>query len=78
RKPSEYEAGHLDHAANLPLDFLSEGMNRLDKAETYYLHCGSGYRSTIAASVLRARGFEHLVNVQDKVEDILAIGAVSE
>ncbi|MGB3548406.1 MAG: MBL fold metallo-hydrolase, partial [Saprospiraceae bacterium] len=42
RKPSEYEAGHLDHAANLPLDFLSEGMNRLDKAETYYLHCGSG------------------------------------
>ena len=38
-------------------------MNKLDKNERYYLHCLGGYRSTIMASILRARGFENLVDI---------------
>ena len=75
RKPGEWDNGHLSYAINRPLDFLNESMRELDAKETYYLHCGSGYRSTIAGSILKARGFENLVNVQDKVADILATEA---
>ena len=55
---------HLDAAVNFPLDYINSNFSKLDRNETYYLHCGSGYRSLIAASILRARGFQNLVNVQ--------------
>lgn len=64
RKPSENAAGSLPEADNLPLDGLNAGMGRLDRAKTYYLHCASGYRSMIAASILKARGFDKVVNVE--------------
>lgn len=65
RKPTEYLAEHLDTAVNYPLDYINGSqMNKLDRNAKYFLHCGSGYRSLIAASILRARGFEHLVNVR--------------
>jgi glyoxylase-like metal-dependent hydrolase (beta-lactamase superfamily II)/rhodanese-related sulfurtransferase len=72
RKQSEYESGHLRHSRNIPLSTLPSTTNTLDPAKEYYLHCGSGYRSTIASSLLKARGFDHIVNVQDQVADILA------
>ncbi|MEM6395940.1 MAG: MBL fold metallo-hydrolase [Bacteroidota bacterium] len=72
RKSNEWKGGHLSYAKNHPLDYLNDSMSELDQSQTYYLHCRSGYRSTIAASILKARGFHQLVNIQDKVEDILA------
>lgn len=72
RKPGEYESGHVATAESLPLDFLNEHMDEIDRTTTYHLHCGSGYRSTIAASILKARGYDKLVNVQAPVNDILA------
>ncbi|MEM7571748.1 MAG: MBL fold metallo-hydrolase [Bacteroidota bacterium] len=75
RKPGEWNGGHLSYAINRPLNFLNESMRELDAHQTYYLHCGSGYRSTIAGSILKSRGFEKLINVQDKVADILATEA---
>jgi len=57
RTPAEYLSEHLDVAINYPLDYINGSrMNALIRNETYYLHCGSGYRSLIAASILRARG----------------------
>jgi len=73
RKTSEYANGHLERAKNIPLAELSSRMQELEAGRQYHLHCGSGYRSTIAASLLKARGFHQLVNVQDKVADILAL-----
>lgn len=73
RKKSEYEGGHLSSSVNIPLSSLSARMHELTPENTYYLHCGSGYRSTIAATLLKSRGFDQLVNVQDKVADILAL-----
>ncbi|PPK84620.1 glyoxylase-like metal-dependent hydrolase (beta-lactamase superfamily II) [Neolewinella xylanilytica] len=76
RKAAEYENGHLRAAENIPLSTLTSATAGLDSGTEYHLHCGSGYRSTIAASVLKARGFDRITNVQDKVADILATEAV--
>lgn len=73
RKAGEWDNGHLSEAIHLPLAELNARLNELSPEETYYLHCGSGYRSTIAASMLKARGFGKLVNVQDKVATILEL-----
>jgi rhodanese-related sulfurtransferase len=39
-------------------------MAQIDKKKTYYVHCAGGYRSMIFVSILRARGFDNLVDVQ--------------
>jgi glyoxylase-like metal-dependent hydrolase (beta-lactamase superfamily II)/rhodanese-related sulfurtransferase len=64
RKCSEYDNGHVVNALNLPLDFIAENTNKYDKDEKYYVHCAGGYRSVIAASILKARGYHNLVNVE--------------
>ena len=76
RKESEFESGHLSQAENVPLSTFGTATARLDPDRGYHLHCGSGYRSTIAASILQARGFDRIVNVQDKVADILATESI--
>ena len=63
RKPSEFEAEHVKDATNLPLDFLSEKMDQVSKDTSYYIHCAGGYRSVIAASILKSRGFHNLIDV---------------
>jgi hydroxyacylglutathione hydrolase len=64
RKKSEYDSEHLIGATNAPLDFINDSMLLLDKKATHYIHCASGYRSVIFTSILKARGFEHLVNIE--------------
>ena len=63
RKPSEFEAEHVEDAMNLPLDFISENMDQVDKKKQYHIHCAGGYRSMIAASILKSRGFDNIVDV---------------
>jgi len=72
RKPSEWEGEHVETGKNFPLDFINSNMSEIKKEEKYYLHCRSGYRSTVTASILKARGFEHLINVQDMFDAIAA------
>lgn len=74
RKPTEFTAEHIKDAQNFPLDFINQHMTEVSKDKTYYLHCRSGYRSTVAASILRARGFANLINVQDKFDDFKSAG----
>ena len=64
RRPAEYANGHVTNAENKPLDFINEWTGDLNRDETYYVHCAGGYRSMITASILKARGFENLVEVQ--------------
>lgn len=65
RKDGEYKSEHLDgdHVQHFPLDFINDNMNKIDKDKTYYIHCAGGYRSAIAASILKARGFNKLVDI---------------
>jgi glyoxylase-like metal-dependent hydrolase (beta-lactamase superfamily II)/rhodanese-related sulfurtransferase len=64
RKPTEYLSQHVVEATNFPLDYVNNNMNKLDREQTYYLHCLGGYRSMIMASILQARGFRNLVDIQ--------------
>lgn len=63
RRESEYDAEHLLGAENFPLDFINKNMSAVDRDKKYYVHCAGGYRSVIAASILKSRGFENLVNI---------------
>ena len=64
RKPSEFAAEHIKDAESVPLDFINEYMGDLDRQKKYFVHCAGGYRSMIAASILKSRGFENIVDVQ--------------
>ncbi|MCU0340958.1 MAG: MBL fold metallo-hydrolase [Spirosomaceae bacterium] len=63
RKKSEYDSEHVVGVENLALDFLNENMARINPDQTYYVHCAGGYRSMIALSILKARGFDNLIDV---------------
>ena len=63
RKPGEYETSHVEDSISAPLDFINESMKLIDPEETYLVHCAGGYRSMIFTSILRARGFENLIDV---------------
>jgi hydroxyacylglutathione hydrolase len=64
RKKSEFDSEHIIGALNTPLDYLDEVSKFVDRSETNYVHCAGGYRSMIFASILKARGFENLVDVE--------------
>ncbi|WP_400077167.1 rhodanese-like domain-containing protein [Winogradskyella sp. R77965] len=63
RKDGEYNSSHLEDAQHLSLDFINDKMNEVDKDKTYFVHCAGGYRSVIAASILKARGFDKLIDI---------------
>ena len=64
RKTSEYQSEHLFDAENAPLDYINESMLKIDKGKTWYVHCFSGYRSVIFISIMKARGYNNLINVR--------------
>ena len=64
RKPGEYEVNHITTAQSYPLDFINAHLHDLDKTNTYYLHCRSGYRSLVAASIMKRAGYLHVINVE--------------
>ena len=74
RKKSEYAAEHITNAINAPLDFINESMLMVDKNKTYFVHCAGGYRSMIFASILKARGFNNLVDVDGGFKTIKESG----
>lgn len=63
RKPDEYENGHLDDVENVPLDYINNWTNTLDKNKTYYVHCAGGYRSVITESILKSRNIHNVIDV---------------
>ncbi len=75
RKPSEFAKGHLENIENFALDTLLENIDTLDKKETYTLHCQSGYRSLIAASILKSKGFESIIDVRGGYKALKDSGA---
>ena len=80
RKESEFFSEHVQNAENAPLDDVNSSMTQVDKNKTYYVHCAGGYRSMIFASILRARGYDNLIDVKSGFKAIKENGniAVSE
>jgi glyoxylase-like metal-dependent hydrolase (beta-lactamase superfamily II)/rhodanese-related sulfurtransferase len=63
RNPSEHEVGTIAGARLLPLPVLLDHMQQLDADRPTVVFCASGSRSSVAASVLRARGFARVADV---------------
>lgn len=70
RKPGEFEAEHVDQSITFPLDFINAHMDEVDAKHKYYIYCAGGYRSVIAASILKSRGIHDLVNVEQGFKGI--------
>ena len=63
RKPSEYSIAKYADALNLPLSDLGMNLSRVSDDKSY-VYCGSGYRSLIAISLLKSKGYHNVVNVE--------------
>jgi len=70
RKPSEFEAEHVENALNIPLDSINENFQSIPRDKTFFLHCAGGYRSVIMASILKSRGIHHLINIEKGMSGI--------
>ena len=64
RKSGEYASEHLVDAHSTPLDFLNNHMSEFPIKGDFYIHCAGGYRSMIAASILKSRGIHNLIDVR--------------
>lgn len=72
RKPGEFKAEHVDGAKNIPLDYLNESLAEFPKDKDFIIHCGGGYRSMTAASILKSRGWSNFREVEggfDKIKE---------
>ena len=63
RKDGEFLAEHVEGAVHASLEFLGNHMDRIPQDEPFYLHCAGGYRSLIAHSLLKARGYHNAIDV---------------
>jgi hydroxyacylglutathione hydrolase len=78
RKQNEFEAGHVKSAENVPLGFISENMGMFSHTQTNYIHCAGGYRSMIAASILKSRGYE-VIDIEGgfgAIKNLISINAM--
>ncbi|HJP00635.1 MAG TPA: rhodanese-like domain-containing protein, partial [Planctomycetota bacterium] len=60
RAPGEWQAGHVEGARHVPLNELEARVEEFPRDRPFVLQCGSGYRSTIAASLLERHGYDDL------------------
>jgi hydroxyacylglutathione hydrolase len=81
RRPAEYADGHVKDAMNIPLNEMTDVVNiaNLEEEQNIYVHCAGGYRSVIAASLIKRQGVHNIRNVvggwnkikeEDKIEKV--------
>ena len=63
RKQGEFSSCHIPSARHTPLDFINDYLALFPKSSPFYIHCEGGYRSVIAASILKSRGIHGGINV---------------
>ena len=78
RKPGEFEMAHIKGAEFTPLAGMPENLKGLDKQKTFIVHCAGGYRSMIAASIMKREGFAHTINVYGGFGAIKSTGIAIE
>ncbi|MCI4647832.1 rhodanese-like domain-containing protein [Phaeodactylibacter sp.] len=78
RRPDEFGESHISGAQLLPLEVFRDRIQEADPVKAYHLHCRSGYRSTIAASMLKARGSATVVNLHGMIDKVFEAGVPSE
>lgn len=71
RKKSEYDSQHVEGAINVPLNEINKHLAEFPKDKPFMVHCAGGYRSMIAASILKARGWDNFSDVEGGFTEIL-------
>ena len=64
RKPEEFISEHIPNSQNTPLDFINEKIGNFPKRANFYVYCAGGYRSMIAASIIKSKGIHNLIDVK--------------
>jgi len=70
RKDGEYTSEHIDGAHLTPLSDLNNHLAEFPKEGNFYIHCAGGYRSIIASSILKSRGYHNMTDVSGGFEAI--------
>ncbi len=70
RKESEYLSEHVKGVENFPLDDINANFAQIDVNKAYFVHCASGYRSLIAASIFKANGVVNVTDVRGGFKDL--------
>ena len=70
RKKSEFDSEHVVGAINVPLNEINQHLSQFPKNKPFVLHCAGGYRSMIAASILKQRGWQDFTDVRGGFEAI--------
>jgi len=70
RKKSEFDSEHVLDSLNIPLNEINVHLSSIPKTEKFLLICAGGYRSMIAASILRQRGWNNFVDVEGGFAEI--------
>lgn len=63
RKDGEFQSEYVEGANHTPLSMLNEHLAEFPKEQTFYVHCAGGYRSVIAASILKSRGIHNFIDI---------------
>ncbi len=74
RKESEFLSEHIINAKNTSLININSHLSEFPKDEIFYVHCAGGYRSMIAASMLKSRGIHNLIDVLGGINAIKKVG----
>jgi len=83
RRPTEFADGHILDAVNLPLNEMNDpgSMSNINEDQNLYIHCSAGYRSVIAASLLKRQGIHNLRNVVggwNKIKELEKVEIIRE
>jgi glyoxylase-like metal-dependent hydrolase (beta-lactamase superfamily II)/rhodanese-related sulfurtransferase len=71
RKKSEFDSEHIIDAVNVPLNEINQHLSQFPKDKPFVIHCAGGYRSMVAASILKQRGWQDFVDVVGGFKEIL-------
>ncbi len=70
RKVSEFKTQHIEGSINYPLAEIQENISEINSKEKLHIHCAGGYRSVIAISILKANGFDNLIDISGGFNEI--------
>jgi len=74
RKKSEFDSEHVEGAVSTPLNQILDHLAKFPKDENFIVHCAGGYRSMVAASILKQNGFDNFEEVRGGFKGISAVG----
>lgn len=70
RKKGEWDTSHIKDAHHVCLSMLNEELAQFPKEDDFYVHCAGGYRSVIASSILKKRGYHNVINIAEGYDAI--------